>query len=186
MPKVCVFLNTARNFYKGKTMDNNGFKQGDEIVRFGFVWRIFKIKQQKGQNGQNEETAFYQPVFRKNQNGKLNLSIPIKNIRNTLIRRPVSKKEANSLLKDLRKKPETEIKLDLNRIKEKLELNSFTESMTVLKNLWWNQKENFETFTKSKKNVLDLAIKKLSEEVAFVYKLPLTKAKQKIKEALGD
>lgn len=164
--------------------DNNSFKIGDKIVRFSRVWKIFKIEKKKDSNGEMKKTLHYKPFFAKNLKSKISFSIPVENIGDAFIRTPISKKELKNFLKSLSEKPDLSKPLNLMKTKEELELNDFSKKINILRILHWDQKEKAESFTKSKENILKLAINKLSEEVAFIHKFSLANAKQKIKKAL--
>lgn len=164
--------------------DENKYKAGDEIVRYSRIWKIFKIKKQKGADGKEQEAIYYKPVFPINTNGALSLCIPASNLKESGIRRPISKKKVRFLLKTLNEKLETKKPVNLIKIRKKLEQDVFDTTFKILRRLWWNKKNNVDSFTPSKENIFKLAIKKLSEEIAFVNDISLAKARKKIKNAL--
>jgi RNA polymerase-interacting CarD/CdnL/TRCF family regulator len=149
------------------------FKVGDKIVRYSRIWRISKIEE-------NEQTLFYEPLFPTNKNNNLSLSIPINQTDTVGIRWPISKADANSLLNRLSQKIEIKKPIDLVEIKEKLEQGVFATTVETLTNLWWTKKADIDAFTKSQEEVLELAIKTLTEEIAFVFQLSPLGARKKI------
>lgn len=165
--------------------DNKIFKLGDKIVHFGKVFRIFKIKKQKGITGKKEKVIFFGPYFKNKENKSLAYSIPLKSIDKTKIRKPISKKELKNLLEKFLKKSEIETPVDLIQAREELKLNDLCKNVQTLKRLWREKNNELTNFTKSKQDVFRLSIKQLVEEVAFVSGLSPAKAKEKIKKALG-
>ncbi len=155
------------------------FNVGDKIIHFGQVYRIFKIK------GKNEnKTIFFRRYFKTKENRKLVFSIPISSIDKTRVRKPVSKKKLRDLLKTVSQNPDTKTPINTAKAREWLSLNSPDKSVEILKRLWQEKKNNSEHFNKSKENVFKLAMRKLSEEIAFVFDISLIKARKKIKKAL--
>lgn len=159
-------------------MKNNKGKKfniGDKIVHYGEVYAIFEIK---------EQVIFFSPYFKDGKGRSVIRSIPAKNIEKTDIRMAITKKELKKLLKKLSEKQDMEMPVDINKAKEKLRLNNSEITAQVLKRLWQEQRETKENFTKSKSDVLTLALKQLSEEVAFVGGFSLSEAGKKIKTLL--
>lgn len=167
-----------------KKAKNRPFKVGDKIVDFGQVYRIFKIKKQKNKKGKEERVIVFRPYFKTRQNRTLVCSIPVKNIVKTNIRRPISKKELRKLLKELSKKADVKNPINTTRLREMLCLNEAHKTTQVLKALWLDKNDESTSFTKTRKDILNLAIKRLVEEVAFVNRISLGKARKQIKTAL--
>ena len=163
--------------------DNMTFKVGDKIVRFGQLYRIFKIKRQKTK-GKEERTIFFRAYFRTKQNRTLTCSIPVKNIDKATIRRPISKKELKILLKKFSKKFDIKKPISLAQVRGVLDLNDMDETAWILKNLWIEKKDKSKNFSESKKNVFRALKKQLIEEVACVSGISLVKAREKIKAVL--
>jgi RNA polymerase-interacting CarD/CdnL/TRCF family regulator len=168
-----------------KAMTDNTFKVGDKIVRFSRIWQVSKIEEQPGTGEEKEKILFYKPFFPINESSQLSLSIPVSNIKTVGIRRPVSKVDANSLLKTLNQETAIKSPIDLTEIKEKLESGIFATTVEALKKLWWSKKADAVTFTKSQQEVLDLAVKILTEEIACIYQLSPLGARKKITNILN-
>ena len=83
--------------------DDKTFKVRDKIVHFGRLYRIFKIKKKKAKD-KEEKIILFRPYFKNPRNRAVIRSIPINNIGQTDIRRPISKKELRQLLEELSKK----------------------------------------------------------------------------------
>ena len=160
------------------------FKVGDKIIDFGQVCKIFKIKIEKRVKGKKEKVIFFRPYFKTRQNRTLVCSIPINNIEKAKIRRPISKKELRQLLKELSKKASIKNPINTTWPREILRLNEAHKTAQVLKTLWADRKDKSTSFTKSRKDIFKLAMKRLVEEVAFVGSVPLRKARKQIKAAL--
>jgi len=107
-----------------------------------------------------------------------------KGIKKTNIRKPLSKKEINKLLKKLTVQFKSKDIPDAGKLREKLVLNDPAKLVRVLRQLWRDKKNEETNFTKSKENVFKLALKKLSQEVALVKNIKLDKAKEKIQKQL--
>jgi len=160
------------------------FKVGDKIVDFGQVCLIFKAKERKNLEGKEEKVIFFRPYFKNESDRTLLCSIPLKNIKKTKIRKPISKKQLAKLLKSLSQKTKEEKPINLLRFKEVLSLNEAQKTAEVLRTLWAIKMDETTTFTKSRKDIFTKAMRRLVEEVAFVSNLPLKKAEEKIERAL--
>ena len=166
--------------------DKRQFGVGDKIVEFGQVFRIFKIKRQKNAEGKRERLIFFRPYFKDKKDNSIIYSIPSKSIQKTNIRRPLTKRELRKLLKELSEKVEVKRKINIIKAKEILNSNDPHKIVRVLRRLWADKNDQSTNFTKSKKDVFKLSIKRLVEETAYIEKLPLKTAKEKIKEALPE
>lgn len=166
--------------------DKKSFKVEDKIVDFGQVFKIFKIKKQKGAKGKEEGVVFFRPYFKTRQNRTLVCSIPVSNIDKTNIRRPISKTELKQLLRTLSKKPDIETPINIRRARDVLNLNDPHETARILKSLWIEKNDKSTNFTKTRESVFSLSMKRLVEEVAFVSGVSLIKARKKIKAALEE
>ena len=166
--------------------DTGTLKAGDKIVRYSRMWKVFKIKKQTNSDGKKDKIIYYRPVFPINKSGALSLCIPESKLKGTQIRRPIPVKTIVSSLKSLNRKPEQKKPINLIKIRENLEQDVFDTTIEVLRRLWWIKRKDVDAFTKSKESVFKLAIKKLSEEVAYAYGIPLTKAREKIRDYLKE
>lgn len=161
------------------------FEVGDKIVRFGKIYKIFKIKNQKTIDGNEEKIIFFRPYFKaKKEKRDLTFSIPVENIDRANIRRPVSKKELKELLTELSKESDIKKFIDVGKARKTLALNDFNKTIQILKALWREKDDKSQSFTKSKKDAFDLSMKHLVEEIAFVSDLSVITARKKIKKSL--
>lgn len=164
--------------------DKKSLKVGDKIVEIGHVYRIFKIRDKNG-NGDKTKTIFFKPYYKNKNNKTVVSSIPAKNIKKANIRRPLKKTKLKNLLSELvKKKPEEFEPLKLDKAKDALNLNSPRETIKVIRNIWIERKEKDNQLTKSKRDVYELALNRLVEEIALVDRISLKKAREKIKSYL--
>jgi RNA polymerase-interacting CarD/CdnL/TRCF family regulator len=159
------------------------FKVGDKIINFNKVYRIFKITKQK-KEGRQEQVISFRPYFQTKEKKSLTFSIPVANIDKTNIRKPVSKKELKRLLTELSKISKIKTPIDITKTRGELSLNNPNIHIQILKCLWKEKNDETTNFTKSKSEILGLAIKLLTEEVALVNGISLKKAEKKIKATL--
>jgi RNA polymerase-interacting CarD/CdnL/TRCF family regulator len=160
------------------------FQVGDKILDFGQVYRIFKIKNKKGPRGKSQKSIFFRPYFKTPQNKSTICSIPIKNLKKAKIRRPISKRELQKLIRKLSRDPRDKKPIATAKAKEALNKNDPFKTAQVLKKLWLDKIDESTNFTRAKKDVFNLAIKRLVEEVAYVSNTSITKAQLMIKTSL--
>jgi RNA polymerase-interacting CarD/CdnL/TRCF family regulator len=160
------------------------FKVGDKIVELGQVFAIFKIKKIRNGNGELERVIFFKPYFKTKIATNLTCSIPENSIKETGIRRPISPKELGRLIKKLGKKGDIEKAIVINEAKNLLKLNQPSETVELLRMLWLEKNQKPESFSKSKKDIFNLALTRLIEEFALVGRTSLEKAKKEINLAL--
>lgn len=169
---------------KEKKKSKKNFKVGDKIIDFGQICRIFKISQKKGSGGKRKKVIHFRHYFKTPQNRDAVYSIPVKNIRKTYIRRPVSKRELEGLIKKLSREPKETCSFSAARVKDSLNKNDVHKTARVLKSLWLEKNDESTSFTKAKKEMFELAMKRLLEEVAFVKKISVSEARKIIRESL--
>jgi len=157
-------------------MDGDKLKVGDKIVEFGQVYRVFKII---------DGVVYYKPYYANKENKSLVFSIPRQNLNQTKIRRPLEKGKIKKIIRGLSRKTEINGELDTEDAKESLKLNSARQTAQILKQLWYEKCNEDKNFTKSKKDVFELAINRFVEEVAFVSRTTVDGAKDKITKALN-
>lgn len=160
------------------------FKVGDKIIDFGHVYRIFKIKNKKGKDGDKKKFIFFRPYFKKKEDKGLVFSIPVINLDKANIRRPLSEKKLKKVFKKLSGKLKTTKALNISKAQDRLNLNNPFKTARILKRLWADKKDKSTNFTRSKRKTFDLAMKRMIEEVALVKDISLRKARDKIKAAL--
>lgn len=165
--------------------NNKKFKVGDKIVRFGKVYRIFKISKQKTFEGKEEKTIFFRPYFKtKKEERDLIFSFPIEKIDKVNIRRPFSKRRLEELLSGLSKKSDIKEYINVAKTREVLTQNDLNKTVEILKTIWREKKNESKILTKSKKDIFDLSMRYLAEEAAFVLGVSLGTARKKVKKAL--
>ena len=160
------------------------FKVGDNIVELGQVFRIFKIKRVKNGDGELEKVLFFRPYYQTKNIASIVCSIPIKNVELTSIRQPMTEQEFREYTKKLKKRIKLDIFPAINTIKVLLKSNDPDDTVMVLKVLYNEKKKKPENFSKSKKDIFNLAMEYLVEEFALVGGVSLDKARERINLAL--
>lgn len=169
---------------KKKDKPRASFKVGDKILDFGHVCRIFKVKNRKGPKGKRKKVIHFKNYFKTPQNKGATYSIPVECIKKTNIRKPISKEELKKLVGKLSKNPEAKSSISTAKAKNELNKNDAFKTVRVLKRLWLDKNDESTSFTKARKDLLDLAIRRSVEEVALVGNTSVSNAKKKIKESL--
>jgi len=153
----------------------NDLKIGDIIIRFGQVYKVFKIE---------KATVFYHKFLESFKQATSIFSIPQDSIEKTKIRVPIEKSKLEQLLTTDLEDLKVDLAMSLNAIKGYLNTDDPVEVMRMLKMLTLMRDENGK-LPFSKKEVYDTMVKRFSSEVAFVYGIDEKEAKQKIEDALG-
>ncbi len=167
-------------------LDDRPLSVGDDLVEFGKVYKVFKIEDKLSFNGTLEKHVFFRPFFATADNNTLSCSVPLSKVKEANIRRPVTKKELSDLMHRL-SNGLGHVKvtiLDVNEAKNIFKLNDPFESAKVLKTLWDEIRVADGEVAKSRKDILELSVKSLSQEVALAFNITLEKAEKKIREAL--
>ncbi|MFC1710993.1 hypothetical protein ACFLZ1_00215 [Patescibacteria group bacterium] len=162
---------------------NKTVKVGDKIVKFSKVYKVIKIENRKSEEKQ-EKIILFIPYFAAKYKKALVFSIPEENLDKASIRWPITKKELKELLLKLKKKPEEKIPLSINEAKEVLHKNDPENNVAILKRLWAEKHKKSANFSKSKQDILAIALERLVEEIALVSGCSLIKAQEKIQTAL--
>lgn len=159
------------------------YKVGDRIVEAGRVFRIFKVRYDK--NGENEEkkVIYFKPQFKKNTNA-LECSIPVESALDAGIRKPSTKTEFKDLLKMLTKRGRKNGKINTAGLKDKLNKNRAKTTAYVLRKLWLDKNNENTSFSPTKKRIYKKALRNLSEELAWLEKTTVKRARDKIKKKL--
>jgi len=162
-------------------MIDQSFKKGDKIVRFGRVFEIFKIQAEKNsETGESERLMYFRPVYETLADKTLICSIPINNVDQTNIRRPMSDEQVDDLLTMLVSKIEVEDRFNTRLAKEVLKSNDPGKIALILKKLAIVERDPDTNFTYTKKRVFSQGLKRLQEEIALVKKISLEEACQKL------
>ncbi len=150
-------------------------KVGDKIVEQGQVFRIFKIQ---------KETIFYKPYFCVKGETSFTCSIPAENVDKTKIRNPISLADLKTLTEKLKIKNKTQDCPNADDAKELLKSDDPIETVVVLRTLWEEKERSPENFSRSKKEIFELAMERLVQEFALVSRISLEKARERIDLAL--
>ena len=162
----------------------NKYKVGDKIVELGQVFRIFKIKEEKIDDGKLGKVIYFKPYYKTEDIRSITCSIPAKSIEKTFIRRPISIEELNNLVVLLKKRRRDETEIDVNKAKMLLKTNDPADAVKLIYILQKEMKREKENFSKSKKGIFKDAIDLLVQEFALVGKISLDKARENIYSAL--
>ena len=166
-------------------LDDAPIKVGDELVEYGKVYKVFKIADKKMYDGKTEKHIFFKPLYETSDNQTLSCAVPLKNVKEANIRRPLDKKKIAEILNKLTEEMNGEYELlDVNDAKDILKLNNPRKSAHVLRTIWRELNDDELNTTKSRKDVFELSMKTLAQEVALTYDLPLEKAEAKLTRAL--
>lgn len=157
----------------------NKLKIGDVIVRFGQVYKVFKIEKKD-----DKSMIFYKKLVKNLRHASSIFSIPQKSIEKTKIRPPISKKELDALLGPKLKAFEVDLTINLNTIKAVLNTDEPEDVVKMLKNLTAAREAGDGKLPFSKREVYDSLLNRLASEVAFVYDETEEKAKEIINQAL--
>lgn len=157
----------------------NELKINDVIVRFGQVYKVFKIEEKNG-----KDMVYYKGLFNNSKRAVSIFSIPQDSIEKTKIRKALTKKELDHLLGDGLKEAEVDLEASLNTIKAVLNTDDPAEVVKTLKLLAILRHRN-DKLPFSKKEVYGSLIKRLSSEVAYVYSTEQDGSKEIIEKALA-
>lgn len=166
-------------------MSSNGkskLKVGSRIVEQGKVFRIFKIELRG--NGEGEQRILhYKPLFNTGPDTQIVCTIPEENLQDASIRSPAKKNFVKEILDSLTNWKRTREEYETDDAKDILKENDLEKTAGVLK-AFWKEKYNSETITKGKRDVLETAVERMREEVAYVTNTTPEKAEKKIMSAL--
>lgn len=165
--------------------NTQSFKVKDKIVRFGKVYEIFKISQEKHpETGELEEIIHFRPGYETQANQTLTCSIAVSNLDLTNIRKPMSEKEVDELLEYLGSELEMKGRFNTRSAKETIKSNEPKKIALILKKLAIVKKDPDTNFTYTKKRLFKRALSRLQEEVALVKNLQLEEAQELILKLL--
>ncbi len=161
------------------------FRIGDKLVRFNSLYTITDI-QQRQQNGVSEEVLVFEPLHKNTQNETLICTIPASNISKTNIRRPLSDEELEVFFENLADTTVEELSFKPNVVDKIFNENHVLDLAKILKNLWIEKTDETKSFTANKRQLFQMVMKKLSQEVAFVMNITIEEAQTKIIEILEE
>jgi RNA polymerase-interacting CarD/CdnL/TRCF family regulator len=157
---------------------NGKYKIGDRLVECGQLFRVFKIQDMKSRSGEKQRILFYKPLQHIDNNSEIVCSIPIENIEQTSIRRPMSKDEFKNLLKKI-KSLSVDAFPSITEARDALKSNDPIDTLKTIKALKKERKTS-ENFNKNKKDLLNAAIERVAYEFSEVFGVPFNKAKDKV------
>lgn len=161
----------------------NNLKIGTKLVEAGKVYTIYRINEEKA-DGKTRRIICYKPHYSNISNNTVICSLPENNLTEANVRQPISAKELKEIIEGLSGKSRY-LELDAIEAKLILESNSIYETAEIIKRCWREKSENEEGFTKTKRDILELAIDKIVEEVALVGGTSLDTARLTITKALS-
>lgn len=156
---------------------------GNKLIESGMVYRIFKIEEIEF-NGKSDRIIHYKPLFNNSFNDSLVCSVPESNLEESNVRLPIPKDEMIVVIKNLSRKRKRRDLLDINEAKDILKLNDIYKTADLLNRYWKEMQKFSENFTKKQRDVIDMAIERLTQQVAIVYHVSLTSAEKKLISAL--
>jgi len=158
-------------------------KVGSRIIECGKVYTVYKIEERLV-GDKTQRIIFYKPHFVNSNYGTVICSMPEDNLTEANVRQPISTAELKEIIGKLSAKPQ-ELVLDAIDAKLTLNGNDIYKSVEILKVYWKEKNENKDAFSKSKKDILELAFEKVIEEVAVVKGVTLDAARLTLTSALG-
>ena len=158
------------------------FKVGDKIIHFGQAHKIFRVKKEKDSEGKTVRIIMFKPYFRVVNPKSLVFSIPENSMKSSNTRKPLAKNKLKELIESLSKKPKIKEIVNVVKAREQLNISNPKGTVEILKRLWQDKKEN--EFTARKKDLMKSTLKKLSQEVALVFRISPAKAVKKIQKSL--
>lgn len=167
-------------------LDDRPIEVGDDLVEFGKVYKVFKIADKVSFNGTLEKHVFFKPFYATADNNTLSCSVPVGKLKEANIRRPLPKQDLSELIAKL-SSTLAHVKvpiLDVNEAKNIFKLNDPLETAKVLRSIWNEIKAQGVDTPKSRKDIFELSIKSLAQEVALAYELTIEKAEKKLRKAL--
>jgi RNA polymerase-interacting CarD/CdnL/TRCF family regulator len=156
----------------------SNLKVNDVIIRFGQVYKVFKVEEKDG-----KDMVFYKKIFNNSKRAISIFSIPQSSVEKTKMRKALTKKEMDSLLGKELKEMEVDLEASLNTLKTVLHTDDPTEVVKTLK-LITILKHKADKLPFSKKEVYGSLLKRLGSEVAYVYDTDQDEAKEIIEKAL--
>lgn len=164
-------------------MDNSAniqFKVGDKLVDYGQVHRIFKIQKGMTFNSEPVDYIYYRPYFKKDKDKSFSCRIPMQSIKDTKLRRPVTKEKMKQALDSLNAMPKGDFILNVIEATECFKENDPCETANLLKILWMEKNDEERKFTVRKKMIYADAMRHIVEEMAVVHEIELEKAEKKV------
>jgi RNA polymerase-interacting CarD/CdnL/TRCF family regulator len=166
-------------------IDIEKIKVGTIIVERGKVFKVFKVKEES-YNGESQKVMYYKPYYEDPTQNGLVCSIPVDSIEEACIRVPSTKQEIEDVLVNLRRQARLRDVLHAKDAKSSINENDITETVSVIRKFWAERKKRDSgRLPKSKRDILESAINQVAQEIAYVSKTSLDKAREKVSTALG-
>jgi RNA polymerase-interacting CarD/CdnL/TRCF family regulator len=154
------------------------YQVGDILVRFGKLYKIFKIKNIEAE-GKEQKYLFYRLIFKTNYRQDVICSIPLANIEKTNIRRPLDIGQFKKFIKDLSKDIQDK-KIDVNKEKSIVYSEDLEEKSNLLSRLWCLKQDKEKNFNSSMKNLSQEVVNSVVEELAYLFDITVKEAEEKI------
>ena len=135
------------------------FKVGELLVRFGKILEVAEVK---------IDCLILRPFFNLKSNNNLTYSIPNKNLKSNRIRRLVTKKQLELLLKNIIKKTSAAKEINVAESKSSLTSNDLADSLQLIKTLWLEKQTNAGFLPGGRLSLYQQALTQVSEEIAAV------------------
>ena len=151
----------------------NSFSVGDYIIDFENIYKIVDQKNQK-----DLSYFYYEPI--NESNNRTTYSTPINNIFKSGLRPLISSDVVKKLYKEAGEKIDHDTVVDYKSIKETLYENDPEKSLIILKQLFLEREKTSEKFSRTNKDFLEVILKHISDEIAFVTEKPTEKVSEKL------
>jgi len=135
------------------------YKVGELLVRFGKILQVAEVK---------IDCLVLRPFFNLKSNNDLTYSIPNKNLKSGRLRRLVTKKQLESLLKNIIKKTSSAKEINVTESKVSLTSNDLADSLQLIKTLWLEKQTNAGFLPGGRLSLYQQALTQVSEEIAAV------------------
>lgn len=140
--------------------DLTTLKPKDLVVRYGKVLKVLKI---------TKKEIELQPYFVVNKNNQITYTVQLQKTNRDYIRPLSTKKEVSALLKELSKA--SELTKDYLKIQSNPKTNTLKDSLSVIKALIIEKKNNDGVLPSGKMNIYKLAMNQATEEIAACNKI---------------
>ena len=156
------------------------YQPKDYLVEFGQIFQITKIVKQKGPSGDTEPIVHYTSHYPTHNQQTLYCSIPLRSLDILTIRKPITKKEAKTLFKDLSSTFKPDPDSDISNAEIIFQENDFSRTISLVKTLWHEKQDTESNFSSTKETAYEEGLKRISQELALVLSIPLPKVRTKI------
>jgi len=162
---------------------NSKLKVGSRLVEQGKVFRVFRIET-RGNGAGEQRILHYKPLFNTGPDAQIICTIPEEKLDDASIRPPVKKNFIKEILVSLTTWKHSKDEYETEDAKDILKENDLVKTAGILKAFWKEKYNSEETITKGKRDILEIAVERMREEIAYVTNTTLEKAEKKIMSAL--